>query len=142
MQVTGIKQVMNDTVSRYSKVSKEKEMRIYVAVGEYWSAVPGAVSKQWVAEQVAVHMGIDPKDVKIGWSRTAGCSCGCSPAFIARGMKTNFSMYIDAVYESAAEEEAAVAARDEFIAKEIEKETKKEAARIEKAKAQIAARYR
>ena len=34
-----------------------------------------------------------PKDLKISWSRLAGCSCGCSPGFILKGLPMDF--YVD-----------------------------------------------
>lgn len=27
----------------------------------------------------------EPTDIKVSWNQKAGCSCGCSPAFVVRG---------------------------------------------------------
>lgn len=41
------------------------------------------VYKADVMPAVLAAMGL-PADTKVSWSRTAGCSCGCSPGFIIK----------------------------------------------------------
>jgi hypothetical protein len=35
------------------------------------------------------------KNADLSWSRTAGCSCGCSPGFILRGVKSHLDLYVE-----------------------------------------------
>ena len=42
---------------------------------------PHSIVKPFVVPMALEAMGF-PADTKVAWSRTAGCQCGCSPAFI------------------------------------------------------------
>jgi len=44
--------------------------------------------------EVLERIGADPEAVKLSWSQKAGCSCGCSPGFIADGL-SGFSVHVD-----------------------------------------------
>lgn len=46
---------------------------------EAYKAEPGMI------ESALVALGLDPATAKVRWSQKAGCSCGCSPAFIVHG---------------------------------------------------------
>lgn len=37
--------------------------------------------------EVCASVGVtNPQDLKFSWSQKAGCSCGCSPGFIVKGL--------------------------------------------------------
>lgn len=42
---------------------------------------PHALVKPFIVPMALEAMGLPP-ETKVTWSRTAGCSCGCSPAFV------------------------------------------------------------
>jgi hypothetical protein len=45
---------------------------------------PYSLFKKQLLNDVLKKAGLDPTQVKASWSQTAGCGCGCSPAFILK----------------------------------------------------------
>lgn len=50
-------------------------------------ARPTEAYRAIVKTEVFEALGIDPERYNVKWSRTAGCSCGCSPGFILTDME-------------------------------------------------------
>jgi len=53
------------------------------------AARPSTLYRKYALPAVREKFGI-PANVKISWSRTAGCSCGCSPGFIVHSKDVLF----------------------------------------------------
>lgn len=45
---------------------------------------PHSLFRKQLLNNVLTQAGLDPTNVKVSWSQTAGCPCGCSPAFILK----------------------------------------------------------
>ena len=58
---------------------------------------PYKIWKKNVVPSVLNKLELTPTDVV--WSRTAGCSCGCSPGFILKGNTDSKRIYVDITYE-------------------------------------------
>lgn len=69
---------------------------------------PHALVKPFILPMALKAMGL-PEDTKATWSRTAGCRCGCSPAFIVEAPNPKgFTFYVTvALTESVVAEEVA-----------------------------------
>lgn len=61
-----------------------------------------------VTEKLAAYLNVSASSIKLNWSRTAGCSCGCSPGYIVTASTLGhkpFDIFVDV---EAADDAAAV----------------------------------
>jgi hypothetical protein len=104
----------NSPKNRWDKLPQMKKMRIYLS-GEYDtpdqadnSPEGQRVWKKWrlaalravrkLLPEVCRKLGL-PEDTKFGYSYTAGCSCGCSPGYVAETLVNDISGWMDVMIE-------------------------------------------
>lgn len=68
-----------------------------------------------IKEPVAKVLNQDPKDMKLRWSQTAGCACGCSPGWIVSDSWTMDTVWVDVLDPEEQARKARTKVRNEIM---------------------------
>ncbi len=77
------------SMGRYSK-NENANLRMFMFDGD----LPIAAKKELIPF-VLDKAGLSMYEVKASFSQIAGCSCGCSPGFIVKGIVGGQAIYVD-----------------------------------------------